>query len=212
MYRQSPRAYPESSTTFTDAEVASLLSELANTSDRAAFSGLLSRFDAQFLIKYKTKFPLSPGKFPFGSTGKPYSYQLYAQAPYPFLNSGPTAPASAPQTQRPYTAREDDRAYQTPYNTGFGSSGMPFAGTGMSFGGYSQPPDYRVTTPPPQRLREMPYSAPIYDRGLERGYERPLGHTGPKPAYGSLADFADLRKSKEDQLYRFQGQQRPPNV
>lgn len=195
--------YSGSPAAFTETEVSSLLSELSFATDKAAFGSVLSRFDSQFLARYKTKFPTSPGKFPFGSMGKPYTYQPYAQAPYPFLHSGPS---SVPTTQRPYTARPDDRPYQTPYTTGFGDSGTSFAGNYQ----------YRVTTPPNPRVKaqEQPYAAPIYDRAMERSFERPMAaaYSGPKAAYSSISDFAELRKSKEDQLYRFQGQQRPPNV
>lgn len=183
------------------------LEELSPALDRESFARITSRFDAQFLAKYKARFPAAAGKFPFGSAGKPYTLgQPYFQ------------PQSNVSSQPPTARYPSDGKLQM-----------------------YQPPQYSAPASFPVRM-EQPYSAPMYERPMEyrpqtsyptRGYsdnpydsqprfpdysQAPQSYDRPQTSAGksqlnSLSDYADLRKSKEELLNRYQTTvQRPPKA
>jgi hypothetical protein len=59
---------------FSEDEVAAFIEEAGWTTDRKAFNKLTERFDAQFIAKFKARFPGQTDKFPFGSACKAYAY------------------------------------------------------------------------------------------------------------------------------------------
>ena len=229
---QEPWGRQAPASRFTEDEITAFIEEVAGAKDRETFNKLTARFDAQFIAKFKARFPGQTGKFPFGSAGKPYTYggsSSYA-AP-PAYNPGQFAPpaynpgqAAPPQSFYPM---QQSYSYDRPMS----------AAAAPQTNQYSYPPgdqfypgaQYQARTPSPshvpmasQRFEQPAYNSASYDRPPQPAYPSYLPEPQPpiqssrfqdssfgrqpspsKPP-NSFSDFAELRKMKEEMLARFQ--------
>jgi len=208
---------------FSEDEITAFIEEVAGARDRETFNKLTARFDAQFIAKFKARFPGQTGKFPFGSAGKPYTYGASsAYAPPPAYNPGLSMPPQAYPMQQ--------SAYDRPMSAAVAPQANP----------YNYPPSdqfypgaqYQARTPSPGRMPSQPtYNPPSYDRPPDfRPPAYPLDppmqsarfqdssygrQPSPSKPPNSFSDYAELRKMKEEMLARFQvgsAGQRPPRA
>ena len=233
---QEPWNRPAPAPRFTEDEITAFIEEVAAARDRETFNRLTARFDAQFIAKFKARFPGQTGKFPFGSAGKPYTYGAGTTVgPLPGLSQGAAIP---PQTAYPMP---QTYGYDRPYSAAAAPSTYAYPPSDQFYAGAP----YQARTPSPshmpmtsQRFDQSTYGAAMYDRPADFRPPAPPSYPTyipepppaaqsnryPDPAYGrqpspskptSFSDYAELRKMKEEMLARFQvssAGQRPPRV
>lgn len=222
---------------FSEDEITAFIEEVAGARDRETFNKLTARFDAQFIAKFKARFPGQTGKFPFGSAGKPYTYgasSSYAPPPaynpalsmppppsYPMQPSysaydRPMSAAAAPQTN-PYSHPPSDQFYpgaqyqaRTPSPGRMPMTSQRFDQSTYNPPSYDRPADFR----PPTYPAYPPDSQPPVPSSRFQDYSYGRQPSPSKPP-NSFSDYAELRKMKEEMLARFQvgnAGQRPPRA
>ena len=194
-------------------EMKTFMNDLGRVTDRESFNSLMRRFDDSFLQRYSNK-PAPSELRPQIETIPPQSIQRKAQVPAP----NPAYPQYSQYGQYQVYPKVQEEIQRVSSEGRYPVGGQDFYPNQMRYY-QEEPAEYY---PPPRRdAYEDPYRVPMYQRGPQPEYEKPMGYIrtdyinyAPQPkatlqssnnnlsSRNPLQESMDLRRMKEDMLYQ----------
>lgn len=169
-------------------EIEALMEELSSTSDREAFNLVMSRFDSNFIGRFKTKYPAQAGLFPHGSGARQAPAPPAMQQPYSYLGSlyqSPSRPQSVPPPDAFAQSRHNEYlpkqfGFEAPQDYNRGRPDPSYTGTSASYGpshGNYQPSAGYQPTPFHQTSSYQPHSQLAHSQYGPAVQQPPYGYS-----------------------------------